>query len=148
MVTLVGTQENFTDALKELIELEYAETDAYEEAVERLEAPTYKEKLIEFRADHERHIKEISALLKKNNHEIPQKGTVGKRLITTGKVILANIVGDNTILQAIKSNETDANMAYERINNHKGKWPEARELIKRGLQDGRRHRAWLETTLS
>jgi rubrerythrin len=148
MVTLVGTQENFTDALKELIELEYAATDAYEAAVERLENPTYKEKLNEFRADHERHIKEISALLKKNNHEVPQKGTVGKRLITIGKVILANMVGDNTILEAMKSNETDTNMAYERLNGHQDKWPEAKEFIKNGLQDERRHKAWLETTLS
>lgn len=148
MVTLVGTQENFADALKELIELEYAAADAYEAAVERLENSTYKAKLNEFRMDHERHINEISELLKNNNHEIPQKGMVGKQLITTGKVILANMVGDNTILQAMKSNEIDTNTAYERMDDHQSKWPEAEEFIKNGLQDERRHKAWLENTLS
>lgn len=148
MVTFVGTQENFADALKELIELEYAATDSYEAAIERLENPAYKAKLNEFKNDHMRHIKEISALLKQNNHGIPQSGVLGKQLITIGKVILANMVGDNTILQAMKSNETDTNTAYERMNDHKDKWPEAKEFIKNGLQDEKRHKAWLENTLS
>ncbi len=52
MVTFVGNQENFADALKELVELEYAAVDAYEAAVERLENPVYKAKLKEFKKDH------------------------------------------------------------------------------------------------
>ncbi len=148
MVTFVGTQEDFTQALKELIELEYAATDSYEAAIDRLENPAYKTKLNEFKKDHEQHIKEISALLKKNKQEVPQPGVLGKQLITTGKVILANMVGDNTILHAMKSNEMDTNTAYERMNDHKGKWPDAKEFIKSGLQDERRHKAWLENTLS
>ena len=148
MVTFVGTQENFAKALKELVELEYAATEAYEAAVERLENPTYKTKLNEFKKDHERHIKEISALLEKNKHDVPEKPLIGKQLLTIGKVVLANMVGDNTILQAMKSNEIDTNTAYERLNDHKDKWREASEFIKTGLQDERRHKAWLENTLS
>ncbi len=148
MATLVGTQKNFADALKELVELEYAAIDAYEAAVERLENPVYQEKLSEFKKDHDRHIQELSALLKEHNHEVPEKGVFGKQLLTTGKVILANMVGDNTILQAMKSNEIDTNTAYERMNTHEDKWPEAEEIIKTGLQDERRHKAWLENTLS
>lgn len=148
MVTFVGTQENFAEALKELIELEYAAVDAYKAAIERLENPPYKEKLNEFKRDHERHIQEISMLLKQNKHDIPQSGLLGKQILTMGKVILANMVGDNTILQAMKSNEIDTNTAYERMNEHKDKWPEAKEFIKTGLQDEKRHKEWLEDTLS
>ncbi|MGV8948873.1 MAG: DUF2383 domain-containing protein [Candidatus Paracaedibacter sp.] len=148
MVTFVGTQENFAEALKELIKLEYAATDSYEAAIGRLENPAYKDKLSEFKKDHEGHIKEISALLNQNKHEIPQPGIMGKQLLTTGKVILANMVGDNTILQAMKDNEIDTNTAYERMNDHTDKWPEAKEFIKNGLQDEKRHKAWLENTLS
>ncbi len=148
MVTFVGTQGNFAEALKELVELEYAATDAYEAAVERLENPAYREKLTEFKEDHERHIQEISALLQKNEHEVPEKGMLGKQLLTTAKVVLANMIGDNTILQAMKSNEIDTNTAYERMNDHNNKWSDAEEFIKKGLQDERRHKAWLENTLT
>lgn len=148
MVTFVGNQENFADALRELVELEYAAVDAYEAAVERLENPVYKAKLKEFKKDHVEHIEKLCALLTKNKQDVPEQGVLGKQLLTTGKVLLANMVGDNTILQAMKSNEMDTNTAYERMNEHKNKWPDAEELIKSGLQDERRHKAWLENTLT
>lgn len=148
MVTFVGNQENFTEALKELLELEYGAVDAYEAAIERLENADYQEKLEEFKKDHERHIEELSSLLRKNHHEIPEKGVIGKQLLTTGKVVMANLIGDNTILQAMKSNEIDTNTAYERMNERKDKWPESEDIITRGLQDERKHKAWLEKTLS
>lgn len=147
MVTFVGTQKDFAEALKELVELDHAAVEAYEAAIERLENPSYQKKLKEFKGDHEHHIEEISALLKKNKHDVPEGGTA-KQILTTGKVLLANMVGDNTILQAMKSNEIDTNTAYERMNEHEEKWPEATDIIRKGLQDEKRHKAWLENTIS
>lgn len=148
MVTFVGTQGNFSDALKELVELEYAALDAYEAAVSKIEKSMYKEKLKEFMQDHQRHLKELSALLRSNKYEVPEKGVLGKQLLTTGKVLLANMVGDHTILEAMKSNEIDTNTAYEKMNSRKDKWPGSEDIIKKGLQDEKRHKAWLEGTLS
>jgi rubrerythrin len=148
MVTFVGTQENFVDALKELLELEFAADEAYQAAIERLESTTYREKLKKFHSDHERHIKEISDLLEKNNQVPPQEVGMGKQLLTKGKVILANMIGDNTILRAMKSNEIDTNAAYERMNDREDIWPDARDIIKRGLHDERIHKEWLDVTLS
>ena len=148
MVTYVGNQENFTEALKALLELEYAAADAYETAVTRLESQEYKIKLESFKKDHERHIEEVSSLLRDHHHEIPEKSVVGKQLLTTGKVVIANLIGDNAILQAMVSNEIDTNTAYERMQNHEDKWPEAEDIIDRGLQDERMHKEWLEKTLS
>ncbi|MDF3034133.1 MAG: hypothetical protein K0R76_1087 [Alphaproteobacteria bacterium] len=148
MVTFVGNQEDFAEALKELLELEYGAADAYGAAVERLENPEYRQKLEEFKGDHERHIQEISALLAKNHHDIPEKGTIGKQLLTTGKVVVANMIGDNTILQAMKSNEIDTNTAYERMQAHQNKWPEAEDMISRGLKDEKKHKEWLESVNS
>jgi len=148
MVTFVGTQNNFGDALKELIELDYAAVDAYEAAIERLENREYAEKLTEFKEDHERHIKEISALLQKNNLDVPEKKLIGKQLLTTGKVLIANMVGDNTILHAMKSNEVDTNTAYETMHGRTDKWPDSEDIINRGLQDEKRHKAWLESTVA
>jgi ferritin-like metal-binding protein YciE len=148
MVTFVGNQENFLDALKELVELEYAAVEAYQAAVDRLKSTTYREKLKKFQNDHERHIKEISDVLEKNNQVSPQEVSIGKQLLTKGKVILANMVGDDTILRAMKSNEIDTNTAYERMNSRKDIWPDAQDIIKRGLQDEKMHKEWLEATIS
>lgn len=148
MVTFVGNQEDFTKALKELMELDYAAIDAYQTAIDHLDNKEYSTKLEEFKQDHERHIKEVSDLLKSKNEDVPEKGPWSKELLTTGKVMLANMIGDNTILQAMNSNETDTNTAYERMTNHKNKWPESEEILKRGLQDEKRHKAWLEAVLS
>jgi len=144
MVTLVGTQGNFEDALKELIELDYDAVEAYEAAINRVDNQEYKAKLREFMEDHRRHIAEISELLKKHNIDAPQGPSLTKQWLTKGKVVLANLVGDDTILTAMKSNEIDTNTAYERMADREDLWDEARPLILRGLEDERRHKAWLE----
>lgn len=148
MVTFVGTQEDFGNAVKELIELDYTAVDAYQAAIERLDNPTYQVKLMEFKKDHERHITEFSALLRKHKEDVPQKAPLGKDLLSKGKVVIANLLGDNSILQAMISNEMDTNTAYERMNTHEHKWSDAQDIIKQGLEDEKRHKAWLEANLS
>ena len=64
MVTLVGIQTEFEDALKDLIELDYDAVEAYDAAINRLENQDFKEKLNIFKADHEWHIQELSSILK------------------------------------------------------------------------------------
>lgn len=147
MVTFVGNQENFADALKELIELDRAAVEAYQAAEDRLNHPDYKNKFKEFRADHERHIQQIIGLLENHNEKGPEGSYLGKELIAKGKVILANMIGDTTILRAMKSNEIDTNVAYERMNDREDIWPEAREILKQGQRDEKKHKDWLIQTI-
>ncbi|WP_032113735.1 DUF2383 domain-containing protein [Candidatus Paracaedibacter symbiosus] len=147
MVTLVGTQTSFADSVKELIKLDFAAVEAYEAAIDRLRAEDYKRQLKGFKSDHERHIKELSDLLSRYGEDVPQDLSSGKQWLTKGKIILANLIGDNTILKAMLSNEIDTNTAYERMNDRTDKWQEAQEILKRGLEDEKRHKKWLEDTL-
>jgi len=143
MVTLVGMQGNFESALKELVELDYDAIEAYEAAINRLENGRYKDVLNGFKADHQRHVTDLSGLLKKHNQEPPTGPSIGKQWLTKGKVVLANLVGDDAILAAMSSNEDDTNTAYERMNERLDKWEDAVEILKRGLTDEKRHKAWL-----
>ena len=43
-----------------------------------------------------------------------------KALLTKGKVVIAGLMGDEAILQAMRTNEADTNTAYERAVNFKG----------------------------
>jgi rubrerythrin len=147
MVTLVGTQEDFGAALKDLLELDYDAVEAYEAAINRIESQVYKDQLNIFKADHERHIQEISTLLGQHSIDPPKGPSIGKQWLTKGKVILANLIGDTTILRAMRSNEIDTNTAYERLSIHEGMWPDSKDIIRRGLLDERKHKKWLESVL-
>ena len=61
--------------------------------------------------------------------------------------MLANLVSDEAILGAIHSNELDTNTAYSRMCEREDVWESAREVLKRGLEDEKRHKAWIEKTL-
>jgi rubrerythrin len=145
MTTLVGIQNNLTNAVKELIELEYEAVESYETAVSKLTHNNEcKMHLISFLEDHKRHISELSALLKQHNEEPPKKPSKSKQWIKSGKVTVANIIGDEFIIAAMKGNEFDTNVAYERIYTREDGWKDVCEVIRRGLEDEKRHKKWLE----
>jgi len=146
MVTTVGLQNDFMEALKNLIELDYDAIEAYDAAINRFQDEGYKASFKKFREDHQRHIQEISEFLK-NNNDVPPTAPDAKSLLTKGKVILANLMGDKTILRAMRSNEIDTNTAYGRINNYEKIPDEIKASLKRGLQDEKRHLAWIEEQL-
>lgn len=146
MATLVGTQAEFHDALYELCELDYDAIEAYEAAINRLDNEAYKTQLTAFRADHQRHVQEIKALLIQHQQEYPD-GPSSKQILAQGKVVLANMFGDEAILRAMISNEEDTNEAYKTMNEHPGIWPDATDILRRGLEDEIRHKTWLERTV-
>ena len=148
MVTNVGRQSDFAEAVKQLIELEYDIVDGYMEAITCLRNHSYKNKVTEFLNDHKQHIFALSKMLKKHHQEAPVDGGVGKGLLTAGKVILGNMFGDETILFALHSNEKDANTAYDRMSARKDKWGDSLSILKKGQQDAHRHNATLGKILS
>jgi rubrerythrin len=148
MTTAVGLQSSFDDAVRDLVELDYDAIEAYVTAINRLDNEEYRSKLSEFKADHDRHIQELGALLLKHDVDGPTGPSLIKQWLTKGKVVLAELSGDNAILAAMLHNEEDTNTAYQRVSEHNEIWSDAVDIIQRGLQDERRHKAWLEETLA
>ena len=142
MVTSVGLNPDFKAVLKNLIALDYDAIEAYQAAIDRVDDPSLKDQLTEFRNDHRRHTQELSACARELGVE-PPDSPGAKAMLTKGKVLIANMAGDRAILAAMKTNEEDTNTAYERAANHSGLADLARSAIERGLADERRHRAWL-----
>ncbi|TXH53690.1 MAG: ferritin-like domain-containing protein [Bacteroidia bacterium] len=150
MATMVGTQKSFTQAIKELVELDYDALGAYESAINNLENPEYKKKFEEFKLDHQRHITELSAFLSRCNETAPSGPDNMKKVLVKGKVELASLFGDQNILSAMLSNEEDTNTAYERINARIGEAAdkEIAKIIAGGLADERKHRDWIQSNIS
>lgn len=147
MATTVGMESNVQDLLADLIQLDFDAADAYEAAIDRVQDPSYRLALGEFRIDHLRHIDELSDLLRAMDADPPEQGSL-KSLLTRGKVAIGGLIGDKAILEAMRSNEADTNTAYERAVGHPDLAPAALTLLERGLADERRHCEWVLSALN
>ena len=150
MVTLVGTQTDFNDAIRELIELEYDAIGAYKLAISKLKSAAYKDKLKEFLSDHERHIADIKDFYEDELVILPTSGDLIKGCLAKLKVAISSVVSDRTILKAMLTNELDTNTAYERMNHHQGvpNNPAITSALKLAYEDEVRHKAWLEAEIA
>lgn len=142
MATMTGKEEDFVRMLKNLIELDFDAVEAYQAAIARLEDRSSRETLADFMNDHLRHTRDLSEVVHQMGG-VPPKGGDFKRVLTKGKVVIGNIIGDRGVLMAMKSNEDDTNAAYERVVKRTDLSPDLLDLLQRNLADERRHRAWI-----
>ena len=147
MATLVGTQKALSSMLNQLIELDFDTIEAYRAAMDRLESPSDHTQLQWFLADHERHVRELSLLVRQLG-ETPAEEADMKQVLTKGKVVIASLLGDRAVLSAMKSNEDDSNLAYERAVRRNDLPARVRSVLERNLADERRHRTWLEARIA
>jgi uncharacterized protein (TIGR02284 family) len=147
MVTIRGNEVDVDKMLNDLIALDHDAIDAYQSAVDRVQDYMVQQQLRAFMADHERHVRELSDLVRAHGGSPPTGGDF-KRVLTKGKVVIGNLMGDRGILMAMKSNEDDTNQAYEQANRRTDLPIDVREVLQRNLSDERRHRAWIEDRLS
>ena len=139
--------ENLIEGLNDVIAIDYDAIEAYEAAIERLENTSYQQQLETFKADHERHVRDLTDCVTMLGGE-PREGADMKKLLTKGKVVLANITGDEGILKAMKSNEDQTNKTYEdAVREYANAPAQVKDALQRGLSDERRHRDWIVQTL-
>ena len=147
MATMVGLHGDLKAVLRQLVELDFDAVEAYRSAIDRLKDAEAKAALGGFMQDHQRHITDLGVLLRAMGED-PPTGPDAKRLLAQGKVVIAGLIGDRAILTAMKTNEDDTNTAYERANGRDDVSPEAQLVLRRNLDDERRHRAWIEQRIS
>jgi len=147
MATFTGSQKDITDMVHDLCELDYDAIEAYEAAIQRLKDQNDRSQLHVFLADHQRHVNDLSVWLSSVGIAAPVKGDL-KRVLTRGKVVLGSLMGDKAVHEAMKDNEDDTNKAYERAVAHAGMPSDLLTIIRRNLDDERRHRAWFEARIA
>lgn len=144
MVTTVGTESTFEKLVQNLLILERDAIAAYDSTIERLDDAGSKAKIAEFKQDHERHVAELTRMAGALGVEAPSEGDA-KQYLTTGKVALASIIGDRTILKAMSTNEIETKMAYDHAAKNDAASPEARSFFQKALADETRHKAWMDS---
>jgi rubrerythrin len=142
MVTTVGNETTFKGLVENLLLLEHDAIAAYDETIARLDNPDWKRQVSEFRGDHDRHVQELKQLASQAGANVPEQGDM-KQMLTTGKIKLATMMGDRTILAAMRTNEEDTVTAYQRAATHQEAPMEARRVFERAHSDELRHREWM-----
>lgn len=144
MATATDSKQIISD-LSDLIKLDYDAIAAYQAAIERLDNAEYKTNLAEFMGDHERHIEELSKVVRSEGGTPPDEGGALK-ILTKGKVVIAGLVGDEAILKAMRANEEVTNTKYEEAVGT-GYAEPIQAILRQGLADERRHKDWIAATL-
>ncbi|MBB4066121.1 DUF892 family protein [Gellertiella hungarica] len=145
MVTMVGNESSINDLVTNLIYLEHDAIAAYESCIERLDSPELSSQIARFREDHLQHLQVLNEMAREIGTEAPTEGDM-KQMLTTGKIALADLMGDAAILKAMKTNEDDTVTAYERAARHRDAIPKSRAFFEKALHDEERHRAWMDST--
>jgi rubrerythrin len=143
MVTTVGTENTFEKLVQNLLILEHDAIAAYESTIDKLEDQASKTRIAEFKADHESHVSELTRLAGAIGTTAPQEGDA-KQYLTTGKVALASLIGDKTILKAMSTNEIETKMAYDQASKNETATPDARAFFQKAFADESRHKEWMD----
>jgi rubrerythrin len=144
MVTMVGNEGNIEKLVQDLLYLEHDAIAAYDSCIERLDDKTLSQKISEFKQDHLQHVAVLNEMARELGIEAPEGDM--KQMLTTGKIALADLMGDAAILKAMKTNEDDTVTAYERASRHEDAIPQSKAFFMKAHEDELRHRAWMETT--
>ena len=145
MATTVGHESNIEKLVTDLIILEHDAIAAYESTVDRLSDSALSAQVEEFLQDHRQHLVVLNEIAAELGVEAPAEGDM-KQMLTTGKIALADLMGNGAILKAMKTNEDDTVTAYERATDHPDALAKTRAFFEKALADERRHRAWMQQT--
>ena len=135
-----------TAELNDLLRLDHDAVQAYSLAIRLLENQEYKRQLEEFRADHQRHIDELSLLIRSRDGvplELPHASSGAFKLAVQG---IGAAGGDRAVLLAFKANERQVRDKYRR--SARAVHPaDVTQVLARGAEDEARHYEWALETL-
>jgi rubrerythrin len=142
--------ENITGArliaeLNDLLQLDFDAIAAYTVAIGRVESVTYRETLEGFRRDHERHVRELSELVRAQGGtpvEGPHVPTGTFKLAVQG----AGVGSDRSLILAFKANEGQSVEKYRR-HADRPHAPKVREVLERAARDEEKHYEWAVSRL-
>ncbi len=129
----------------DLIRFDHDAIGAYDEAIDAINVPQIHEKLVAFRGDHERHVTELSAVVRKLGGSPPSKPGV-RGVIRKTMTKVAGLAGIETVLRAMRSNEEVLNKQY--ASRARQDFPaDVLAIIQKNYGDEQRHLAFIESTL-
>jgi rubrerythrin/limonene-1,2-epoxide hydrolase len=131
--------------LNDLLQLDHDAVEAYTIAIDRIRDVAHRESLVEFRADHKRHIEELAKLVRERGGlpiELPHPTGPLKLAVQA----LGALGDDRSLLLAFKAVEGQVRDKYRRAAQRTSP-PDVADVIQRAAADEAKHYAWVERTL-
>jgi rubrerythrin len=140
------TAQASLDQLVTLAQLDIDAAQAYEQAIDGIDIPEIRDRLDDFREDHERHVDELSAAITRLGGEPPRREADFKGYVIEGYTAVRSAMGIAGALRAMKNNEILANTIYEQALSLDLP-DDVKAIIERNREDERRHLAYIEAVL-
>lgn len=135
--------DEIVDALNDLIEMDHNAIGGYNSAINGLkDQPEIRKTFEGFRADHERHVQELSPFVAQYGGE-PAKHPGAMGVLQKGWTEVSKLGGADAILSAMVSNEQTAVNTYEQ-GAAKAFPSEILRVVERGVADERRHLSYCQ----
>jgi len=132
--------------LNDLLQLDHDAVQAYSLAIRALKSNVYRETLIQFRGDHERHIRELGDLIRARGGTPVNMAHVPTGFFKLAVQALGAVGDDRQVLLAFKTNEGQVREKYLRHSDRKHP-PEVADVLRRAAADEEKHYAWAAEVL-
>jgi rubrerythrin len=133
--------------LNDLLALDHDAIEAYSLAIGRVSRAEYREALAGFRGDHQRHVDELTALIRARGGVPVQLPHIPTGFFKTAIQALGTLGDDRAILMAWKTNEGQVRDKYRRYATQVHE-PAVGAIVSRAADDEDQHYAWAEQTLA
>lgn len=138
---------DLTTRLKYLIQIDIDAAHAYTQAILGIDVPEIRERLSQFRGDHERHIRELSDVVRHLGGTPPSFDTDVMGFLIEGFTAIGTGLGTQGALMAMRANEGLTNAAYASAREEKNLPADIRRLVVRNFADEQRHAAYIAEAL-
>lgn len=133
--------------LNDLLQLDHDAVQAYTIAIDNIETETLRSTLQAFRADHERHIQDLTRLIKDHDGMPIDMAHVPTGMFKQAVQSVGAMGGDREILLAFKANERQSRDKYRRAASDATHPQEVREVLERNAADEENHYGWVISRL-
>jgi uncharacterized protein (TIGR02284 family) len=134
------------DKLNRLIALDIDAVGAYDSAIRACNSGVVKERLGSFKADHERHVRDLSEAVRLGGGT-PRTTRDLKGVFIQGFTAITSF-GDQSALMAMRGNEELTTRTYKAALNDDDLPDTLRPLLQRNYGDEQRHLSWIQDALS
>lgn len=140
--------KNPVKTLESLYQLDVDAIHAYNQAIDKIENIELRDRLTEYRDDHEAHLGKLEGLITQRGGDIPSRDKDLKGHLIEGMTSLRSSMGDEQAMKAMRQNEVITNKKYKAAVEELRNEPEILEVLNRNYADEQKHLSFIEQALS
>ncbi len=139
--------KEIADKLISLCQLDIDAIHAYNKANGHIDQMDIKNSVAKFQGDHERHVKELSDMIRSHGSEPPRFSKDFKGFMLQAFASIRSITGTEGALKALRSGEKMTNSAYNDAVSQDFP-PLVMALLRRNYEDEQRHLNYIDQALN